>query len=295
MFQLFTQFLAFIIQNLEEYIIENSPVNDEILRHIFGIYTLINRINLTLDKFIDVIEVWQRDFYHGAAWSGSHFCISTLHNLMVLINNDLRHLIDLICSQNSPTSPELRNLLNYQFLGDPYCSKVDVFDIWMRIIKRNANDRFCGWISHYSDTEGKTLDVYGKTNYFLPLVERRTLFIPNYSLLLLEVKATSSLENLSQSQWAKNINIYGQTLPEWQGYALKFLPEFPPKFPIEMEGYTSLKDNHYALMIEVPRQEEIVTNIITSIKKDIAAFYQPCRRFKNTLQIAIQDRIEIIF
>ncbi|CBN56522.1 hypothetical protein OSCI_3060002 [Kamptonema sp. PCC 6506] len=65
MFKLFTKFIAFIIQNLEEYIIENSPVNDEILRQIFGIYTLINRLNLTLDKFVDVLEIWQRDFYHG--------------------------------------------------------------------------------------------------------------------------------------------------------------------------------------------------------------------------------------
>ncbi|AFZ13040.1 hypothetical protein Cri9333_2165 [Crinalium epipsammum PCC 9333] len=279
MFNIFVEFILFIISNVEEFISPNELVEYELLKQIFAIYTLIKRLDQKMNKFVSILNFWQQDFYYGGDWSEAHSQLDKIYAIMDLLGEDLQKLIDI---PNLKLGSEKHQLLRYKLRGYIYLSKTDIFEIWIRIIQNNINGKFCGWIRHYPQTEVKTL------------------FFPEYSILLPNVKRTSEINDVSQSQWIKEelwaINYFPNELPTWYWQTLKFLPEFPPKFPIQMQGYTCLNNvTNYALMIEVPKQEELMTGIIKATEKSAFNLHQSVNQFKHKLQIAIPNPMDICF
>lgn len=297
MFKLFVEFISFIMANLEACFIDNNDENNELSKHILAIYMLLKRIDRKMDTLTNTLKVWQRDFYHGSAWSAAHAHVSNIQIVMSLISEDLDYLIRI---QNPELDCDKEKLLRYQFLGDVFCSKTDAFQIWKRILEQNIRSKFCNWISHYSKTKGKTLNAFGEIK-FSGDVENRIIFIPTHSLLLPHVRRTANLYDLSQTQWKRDIGIlFMDEIPsnyqtKWCQDILGFLPEFPPVVSIAPEESQQLYQNLYALRIEVPAQEEIMAEMLTSIEQGTSNFHQSFNQLKNTLRGGLKKSMEIIW
>lgn len=301
MFKLLIAFLCFIVANLEKYISENAAANDELLKHFFEIYTLINRLDRAISNFAELLKNWQNDFYHGSAWSGVNFQVYKMVYIMSLLGDDLNCLIRII---NTDFNSETEKRLCYQFRGNPGLSQQDAFSVWLMVLQRNYRGNFCGWISTYSETKGSFLRTFNNEKKFFGDVERRIIFIPAYSLLLPQVKRTSDLENLSESKWKNTIGVLAfkplmQAKTQWKGEyyqdILNLLPEFPPSLPIETKEYNQLGENSYALKIEVPEQEETMREIITSIQQHSLEFKELVSKLKNTVKTVFNTKIDLIF
>lgn len=283
MFKIFVNFLEFIISNIEEFIFQNEPVENESLQQIFSIYTLFKLLDQKMNIFASELQHWQQGFYQGASWSGIHVTFKRIHAIMMLLMDDLEKLINI---QNLKLCSDEHQLLRHKLRGYIYFSIRDTWNIWTEIIQQNISKTFCNWISYYSDEKNFSNAI------------KRTIIFPEYSILLPNVKPTSELDDIFQSQWKEELSAikHFPYVPRWYGYALKFLPEFPPKFPLEVSENTKLiAFKSYTLMVEVPQQEQMMTDIITSIAKSVLNFHQSVNHFKHILETAMQNRMNLCF
>jgi len=222
---------------------------------------LFHRVSQYLKEFSRILAVWQKDRCHGAAWSGCQGSLRLINNVMHLLDADLWRIIGLLASEE-------KMILRGKLRGGPIITKFDVFDIWMGIIERNAVERFCGWLSDHS---GKEVS--------------RTVYIPNYSLLLLDVQRTSGLADFTQSHWWPQIDFdfLGAIAENLNRQALTFLPELPPELPINSEEYTRLGKLSYSKAIIVPEQELELIEIINEIQREISEFQITVNSLRDAL------------
>lgn len=247
MLSLFLEFLSYIAHNLSEYITASD--DEATYRRVLYIYTLLDRLVLNFERFSEDLSYWQQHACEGGAWAGAHGRIGVIDHALHLLGEDLNDLIGVFRSVEN-------GIKRCQFRGGPALSKFDVFDIWEQIIHRNAVDRFSGWISDHSGEHVK-----------------RTIYIPNYSLLLPTVQRTSQLGDISQSQWMQvDFEYLDTTAPDLNRRALTFLPELPPEFPINSQEFNRLAKPAYAKMIEVPSQDQELIQTIETVRHSISGF-----------------------
>lgn len=258
MLTLFLEFLSYVTHNLTEYV---AASNDEATyRKILYIYTLLDRIALDFERFSETLTFWQQRVCEGGAWSGVQGRINAIDHALYLLGEDLNDLIGVFRSEED-------GIKRCKFRGGPILSKFDVFDIWRQIIHRNAVDKFSGWIS---DHNGKQV--------------KRTVYIPNYSLLLPTVRRTSQLDNLSHSQWMQvDFEFLDTIAPDLNRRALTFLPELPVEFPINSQQFTRLAKPAYNKMIEVPAQDQELIQIIEIAAHSIAEFRDVVQELREEL------------
>jgi hypothetical protein len=258
MLTLFLEFLSYITHNLREYV--NTSNDDAIYRKVLYVYTLLDRITFNFEKFSEILVYWQQHVCEGGAWSGAQGRIGTIDHTLHLLGEDLNDLIGVYRSDEE-------GIKRCKFRGGPVLSKFDVFDIWAQIIRRNAVDRFSGWISDHSGKQVK-----------------RTIYIPNYSLLLPTIQRTSQLGDVSQSQWIQvDFEFLDKIAPDLNRQALSFLPELPPEFPINSQEFNRLAKPAYAKMIEVPSRDQELILLIEIAQHSIAGFRSVVQELRDEL------------
>jgi hypothetical protein len=267
MLKLFLKFLSYLIHNLIEY---SATLKDEAtFQAILRTYTLFSRIAYYLDGFSRVLAVWQKDRCHGSAWSGCQGSLRLINHVMHLLDSDLWQVIGLLASEEEM-------ILRGKLRGGPIMTKFDVFDIWVGLIKRNAIEHFCGWISDHSSQE-----------------VTRTVYIPNYSLLLPTVKLTSELTDFTQSQWRQIwFELLDRIDENLNRRALTFLPELPPELPINSKEYTRLGKSVYTRAIIIPQQEQELIEIINEVQRDVAEFQITVNSLRDTLIAQVTNEPE---
>ncbi len=302
-FHVFSQFLQFIIHNLATLLRQTNPANDELVQEIFAIYMLLKRVQTHLDRFANTLIAWQTSFYHGSRWSAFHLHLEKLRRILVLLNDDLSGLI---YHQNPQRDRDTEIYLGYQLRGTLPGDRADessksVFGVWLDILHQNQQGRLCGWVSNYSQTQGQTLDAFGKPIFF-PDVTDRLIFIPPYSLLLPTITLTADLSDRNQSHWRRNIqpDLLYVKLSESQEQLLtdllQFLPEFPPDFPIELppQEISNLNGTRYAVMLQVPQQNAEMEQLITAIAEDVARCRTALTDLAETIKEIVGDRVELL-
>jgi len=257
MLALFLEFVSYITRNLAEYVTTAS--DNAIHKRILHIYMLLDRIAHNLDRFAQVLIFWQQHTCEGGAWAGAHECISIIDHILHILGNDLNNLI---------SSQKLEAGINRcKFRGGPALSKFDVFDVWTQIVHRNAVERFCGWVSDHSGNH-----------------VRRTIYIPNYSLLLPTFERTSQLSDTSKSQWKQiDFDCLEVIAADLNQRALSFLPELPPEFPINGQEFNRLAKPTYAQIIKVPAQEQEIIEIVARIQNSISSFRVTTNELRDEL------------
>lgn len=277
MLNLFLKFLSHLIHNLIEY---SATLKDEdTFQAVVRTYTLFSRLVYYLDGFSRVLAVWQKDRCEGGAWSGCQGDLRLINHVMHLLDSDLWEAV-------GPLASEKKLILRCKLRGGPIIAKFDIFDIWMGIIEQNAVEHFCGWVSDHSGQE-----------------VTRTVYIPNYSLLLPTVKWTSELTDFTQSQWRQiDFDFLGAVDAGLNHKALTFLPEFPPEFPIDKEKHTrqgrgvhALERSAYTKAITVPQQEQELIEIINGIQRDIAEFRVMVNSLRDALITQATNEPEKLF
>jgi hypothetical protein len=232
MLNLFLEFLSYIVNNLIEYVAVLT--DEETFQNVFRAYLLFNRMTSYLEEFSHELTVWQKDRCHGRAWSECQEELLLINYVMHLLDADLKKII-------GPLDSEKKAILRSKIRGGPIISKQDIFHIWMEIIERNAVEYFCGWVS---DHRGKEVT--------------RTVYFPNYSLLLPSVQRTSDLSDFNQSRWRQIIWFeYFDAIDEKLNYqSLTFLPEFPAEFPINGDKPALLKKKFIARQLLYPSKNK---------------------------------------
>lgn len=261
MLSLFLEFLKYISDNLTGEL-SNSP-DDATYRDVFNAYLLIARIIHYLEEFSRVLGLWQNDALHGSAWAGATRLLGNLERTFALLGEDLYEMIWL----HRPHQDQ--SLLRCKLRGGPSMTNSDVLDIWKRILHRNANDHFCDWVSDHSGQQVK-----------------RTLYIPNYSLLLPLVQRTSQIADLktSQNRGPVDLDLLDVIGPRELNYrALTFLPELPPEFPIDGPKPHFFTRSTYAKVIETPAKAGEMTKIIRQIQQNVTAFRPAVDHLCNAL------------
>ena len=247
MLTLFLEFLSYVARNLAEYATVSN--DDVVYRKTLYVYTLLDRVASNFERFSKVLVWWQQHACEGGAWSGAHRCLIAIDHALYLIGEDLIELIGIFQTDEY-------GIKRCKLRGGPAISKFDVFDIWAGIVHRNAVDRFSGWISDHSGAQVK-----------------RTIYIPNYSLLLPVVQRTSELGDISQSRWQQiDFEYLDQVAPKLNRRALTFLPEFPPEFPIDRQEFSRLATPAYAQVIRIPTQDQELIQIIEIARQSISGF-----------------------
>ncbi len=260
MFDLFLEFLSYITTNLKEYL--SSSEEETTYRDVLSAYVLVALLTGYLERFAGVLGVWQRDSFHGRAWGGAQVLMVNIDHTFALLGDGLKASIVL-------RHPHEEHDLRCKFRGGPSLTKFDVFDIWEKIIDLNAVDNFCGWVSDHSGKQVK-----------------RTIYIPNYSLLLPAPQRTSQVGNPRTSQYWGRIDFdWLDTVgsSELNHRALTFLPELPPEFPIESQEFNRLTRATYAKVIETPADEGEMTQIIQNIQQAVATFRPVVDSLRNEL------------
>lgn len=261
MLSLFLEFLKYMSDNLADEL-STSP-DDTTYRDVFNAYLLIARTTHYLEEFSRVIGLWQDDAFHGKAWSGATTLLENLDRTFALLGEDLYEMIWLHRSQQD------QELLRCKLRGGPSMTIADVFDIWKRILHRNAVDHFCGWVSDHSGQQVK-----------------RTIYIPNYSLLLPHVQRTSQIADLkaSQNRGPVDLDLLDTIGPRELNYrALTFLPELPPEFPIDSPKPHSLAKSTYAKVIDTPAEAGEMAKIIRQIQQNVTTFRPTVEHLYNAL------------
>lgn len=268
MLNLFFRFLSHIVHNLIEYISTDEIKDKENFQAIFEVYILLRRIADNFERFAQVLPLWQQSEYHGSHWSRCQNYISLANHVLHLLDQDLTDIIFTRTFKDGRYAITLEEAerLSFIFRGGPRLPKFSVFDIWGMIVNVNATENFCGWIR---DKRGPQW--------------QKTIFVPNYSLLLPSVQRISELTELKQSYWQYNVDFdyLQRRFPTYDG--LDYLPELPPKFPIESQERTLLGRPEYAVTIIVPQQDQGMTEIIKTIQKDTATFHLTIRDLRQAL------------
>lgn len=258
MLKLFLTFLSYIIHNLIEYL--ETSKDETVSQDVFETYIMFQRIAYYLGEFSRILGVWQKDKCHGAAWSGCQGNLRRLNHAMRLLDSDLWRVVGGLGSDK-------QMILRCKLRGGPFVTKFDIFDIWLGLIERNAVDCFCGWRSDHTGEEVS-----------------RTLYIPNYSIILPVVQRTSELADYSKSQWRQiDFEFLSLEAEDLNRQALEFLPELPPEYPIDTERYTRLGKSFYTKVIPVPRQEQELIEIIDEAQRNVAEFYATINTLRDVL------------
>lgn len=270
MLDLYLKFLSYIIHNLIEHL---ATLKDETnFQNIFQTYMLFQRLTHHVEGFSRVLAVWQKDRCHGGAWSGCQGSLRLINHAMHLLDEDLWRVVGSLSSEE-------KMILRCKLRGGPIITKFDIFDIWMGIIERNAVEHFCGWLSNHSGQEVS-----------------RTIYIPEYSLLLPTVQRTSELNDFTQSGWRQiDFDFLGVIDEKLNRQALTFLPELPPELPLNSEEYTRLGKSAYSKALVVPQQEQELIEIINGIQRDVAVFRLTVNKLRDTLIAQMQNEPEKLF
>lgn len=233
---------------------------------------LFQRLTYYLEEFSRILTFWQRNRCEGGAWSGCQARLRLINHVMHLLDENLWRVIGSLSSEE-------KMILRSKLRGGPIMAKFDIFDIWIEIIGRNAVEHYCGWLS---DHRGQEVS--------------RTIYIPNYSLLLPSVQRTSELTDFSQSQWQQiwfdRLGIIDENLNR---QALTFLPELPAENPINSNKYARLEKSVYARAITVPQQEQELIEIINGIQKDVAIFRLTVNKLRDAMIAQMQNDPEKLF
>lgn len=239
MLDIFLNFISSIATKVfEKYSPERDPTGKG-LQKLFSFYTKLCLIYDYLDKFSNGLEKWKEGFYYGGDWSQCQDCIEKLVHVLAVIEDDIDNIIALEDFELS------RNLKGYLHM------KQSVFRIWKDIITENSEEYFCGWRSDYTKSDKK-----------------KTVFIPNYSLILSDVQATSELENLEESHWRRDLeeSTFQSASENEKMSLLKFLPEIPhtKNNPVE-----NIMVPHYCKVIVLPEETKEIDRIINTTRKKI--------------------------
>lgn len=280
MLNLFFLFLSHIIHNLIEYTSTDEIKDKENFQAIFEVYILLRRIADNFERFGQVLPLWQQSEYYGGHWSKCQNYISLANHALHLLDQDFADIIfpQTFKDGRYATTFEESERLYFIFYGGPPLPKFKVFDIWKNLIKINATENFCGWIRNKRRPQWQ-----------------KTIFIPNYSLLLPSVQRTSELTDLKQSYWQYNVDFdyLQRRFPTYDG--LDYLPELPPKFPIESQERTLLERPEYAVIVVVPQQDQVVSEIIKTIQKDTATFRVTISNLRQVLITQAKHHPESFF
>lgn len=238
--------------------------DEDTFQNLVHTYMLLHRLARYLEGFSRVLVVWQKDRCHGAAWSGCQGNLRLINHVMHLLNKDLWEVI-------GPLDSDEKMILRGKLRGGPLLAKFDVFDIWVKIIEWNAVDSFCGWLSDHSGRE-----------------VTRTVYIPNYSLLLPIIKRTSELTDFTQSQWQQiDFEFLGAIAENLNRQALTFLPELPLELPINSEKRTGLGKSAYTRAITVPQQEQELIEIINGVEREVTEFRLAVNNLRDALIVQV--------
>lgn len=268
MLSAFLEFLSYITYNLIEHLTHSS--DDATFSKILYGYTLFARIARDLNDFADALLVWQERSFHGRPWSAAQMSVTEIDHILYVLGTDLYGLIG--------RSESAESLVTYcKLRGGPSSSpKFDVFDIWQRIVHRNAAECFSGWVTDRSSAQIET-----------------TIYIPSYSLLLPLVCRTSQLGDLSESQWQMinfepAFHLLHPDLENLDHLAQTFLPEPPAEFPITSKEYIRLETPRYAKAIVVPSQKQEMAEVIEVARSCVLRF----QAVVDDLRSAIVDEAE---
>jgi hypothetical protein len=230
---------------------------------------MFQRVACYLEGFSRALSVWQKNRCHGGAWSGCQKNLRLLNHAIHLLDSDLWGVVGHLGSEE-------KMILRCKLRGGPFIAKFDIFDIWLRLVERNAVEGFCGWLSDHTTEEVS-----------------RTVYFPNYSILLPVVQRTSELTDFTESQWQQIdfefLDIKAESLNR---QALEFLPELPSEYPINTEKYTGLEKPFYNKVIVVPQQEEELIEIVEKARKNIAEFRTAVDTLRDTLIIQANGESE---
>ncbi len=229
MLELFLKFISNIATKVfEKYSPDRDPTGKG-LRKLFTFYTQLCRIHDYLERFTVGLKNWKASRYYGREWSGCQHCISQLAHILAILEDDLDNIIAL---DDFDLSCDIKGYLNV---------KRNVFQIWRDIVVSNSNGLFCGWHSDYSGTTWK-----------------KTIYIPNYSLILSQIRPTSELSDIAGSYWSAHL--IDLRTDDLSNTSLQFLPELSPDKIEPSECDAMVK--HYCKAIVLPDEEEEIERII---------------------------------
>jgi hypothetical protein len=226
MLTIFLDFLSKLALKVFDTYSFHEHKSNKALHKLFDFYSNLCRIHECLEKFSECLVVWKQHGYHGSDWSMCQNCIRQINIAFQLINYDLRAIIELA---DLGLGRELYGYIH---------TKISVFGIWTELVERNAKENFCGWKSDYS---GQTWN--------------KTIFIPDYSLIISDVRRTSELADLSSSVWnSPYLSIDGVDRS-----LLNCLPELPVATEICADNVSVPS---YCKIVVVPDEEREIDKII---------------------------------
>lgn len=238
MLDIFLKFLSSIATKVfEKYSPDKDPTGKG-LRKLFELYSQYCRIHDYLVVFSTTLQSWKDSNYHGGYWSECQRSIEKTAKVLNLIEDDLD---DIIALEDFDLSRELKGYINL---------KTSLFRVWSRILDENSKDYFCGWISDYSETEWK-----------------KYVLIPNYSLVMLDVKKTSDLINISESKWYRELYGRRSVEPSVSKSYLEYLPE--TSTIREQPEVSNAMVKHYCKRITLPDEVEEIDKIIDMTRENV--------------------------
>lgn len=273
MIKIYLEFLTFIIENIIEELQTFSKEDYEQgrLRRITRIYFMFEKIKEALDTYCVALLSWTRNDYHGSYWAQANHQISTIEKVMFMLRDEL---LSLTVFEAEKTLERTTN-----FLGTFPVSPHNIFDHWQWLFRKNHENSYCDWITLRSRV--KSREPSEKIIYFLGI-----------SLFLTDIIRTSDLKKpLKTSIHRRRVEDYlekkqnADSSTYFNDIAFTFLPERPlDQYKIEHEAsHIGFKYTHYAMKLEVPKENEKALSMINSIESEVEGFSLPLENLKNAI------------
>jgi hypothetical protein len=243
MLALFLAFLAHIATAIPRQYAQQPDMSDGQLHTLSTLYGSLYRISRHVEALRSGLIAWQKGAYHGSYWSGCQHDVQLIYHVVMLLDADINALVDF---EQREKQPALRDTLRGTLQ-----SKSDVFAIWTRLMRRNAEERFCGW------------ETLARGERW----QKRLLF-PDYSMLLPTI-ATAQLADLAQSVYRDHQFDRFQDVAMLNWTALDYLPEHPPSTKV---SDAKLLIPNYADTMVVPDEEARLAAIMNRIRERSQAF-----------------------
>jgi hypothetical protein len=243
MLALFLTFLAQLTERISSHYHQRADGNDAQLLALHKAYISLHRIYDHATAHPTCLIAWQQGSYHGSYWAGCQQHARLIYHAVMLLEADIDTLLGF---EAHDRQWEFRS--NWR---GALQSKSDVFAIWTRIMRQNAEKNFCGWQT-------------------LARGERwqKRILIPDYSILLPTI-ATAQLDDPSNSYWRDHQWDRFDSAGDINWAALAYLPEIPSSTKV---NDTTLLIPNYAATLLVPQEDERLNEIINHIRESIQAF-----------------------